>query len=169
MNTLDLLGLVDKIIPVTEDAGSRRTLYRISDGVFRFWYTFAAPNRSAIELGCGREIFEKEVLPSLDRYSKETFEDICRQYLDLLAQRGDAPFSYDHAGSWWGQHPTRKRTEYVPIAAADDHNILLGDCFWTACRVSRNTPASFPTVQYGTIFLQNLILSQAWKPSMGTQ
>ena len=42
MNTLDLLGLVDKIIPVTEDAGSRRTLYRIADGVFRFWYTFAA-------------------------------------------------------------------------------------------------------------------------------
>ena len=30
-----------------------------------------------------------------------------------------------------GQHPTRKRTEYVPIAASDDSNMLLGDCFWT--------------------------------------
>ena len=88
MNTLDLLGLVDKIIPVTEDAGSRRTLYRTSDGVFRFWYTFAAPHRSAIEMGYGREVFEKEVLPSLDRYSKETFEDICRQYLDLISSLG---------------------------------------------------------------------------------
>ena len=131
MNTLDLLGLVDKIIPVTEDAGSRRTLYRIADGVFRFWYTFAAPHRSAIELGCGRDVFEKEILPALDSYSKETFEDICRQYLDLLACLGEAPFPYDHAGSWWGQHPTRKRTEYVPIAASDDSNMLLGDCFWT--------------------------------------
>lgn len=131
MTYLGTARIAEKIIPVTEDEGSRRTLYRICDSVFRFWYTFAAPHVSAVELGQGREIFDKRVLPVLDSYFKDTFEDICRQFLDLQQQMGHAPFPYSHAGSWWGQHPTRKRTEFVPIAAIDENNILLGNCFWT--------------------------------------
>ena len=32
---------------------------------------------------------------------------------------------------WWGQHPTKKRTEYIPIAASGEKQILLGACFLT--------------------------------------
>ena len=32
---------------------------------------------------------------------------------------------------WWGQHPTRKRTEYISIAASGEKQILLGACFLT--------------------------------------
>lgn len=131
MNYLGTAHITEKIIPVTEDEGSRRTLYRISDSVFRFWYTFTAPHITSIELGQGQEIFDTQVLPALNAYFKDTFEDICRQFLELQQKTGHAPFPYSHAGSWWGQHPTRKRTEFVPIAAIDQDNILLGDCFWT--------------------------------------
>lgn len=131
MNSLGHAGITEKIIPVTEDQGSRRTLYRISNPVFRFWYTFVAGHTSDIELGKGRQVFENIVLPRLDEYFRDTFEDICRQFLEKLKMAGKSPFSYSAVGSWWGQHPTKKRTEYVPIAAADDNNILLGDCFWT--------------------------------------
>ena len=37
----------------------------------------------------------------------------------------------ERVGMWWGQHPTKKRTEYISIAASWEDQILLGDCFWT--------------------------------------
>lgn len=131
LGDLEELGVIEKLIPVTEEEGSRRARYRIQDGVLRFWYTFVAERINRIEMGLGSETFDAEVLPELDSYFTGTFENICRQFLHLLLKNGEAPFEYTHVGNWWGQHPTKKRTEYVPIAAADENNILLGNCFWS--------------------------------------
>lgn len=131
LTSLSTHNLVSRIVPVTEDQGSRRALYLISDSVFRFWYTYALPYQSEIEMGKGEEIFRTIVAPALDGYCKTTFEDICRDFLTLQQETGNAPFSLEHVGMWWGQHPTKKRTEYVSIAAADKDKILLGSCFWT--------------------------------------
>lgn len=124
-------GLVNRIIPVTEDQGSRRTLYEISDSIFRFWYTYVYPYQSDIEIGNGRPVFEKNVIPALNDCIKNTFETICRDFLALEQEMGTAPFDMEQIGMWWGQHPTKKRTEYVSIAAAAPGKILLGSCFWT--------------------------------------
>ena len=124
-------NLVNRIIPVTEDQGSRRTLYEISDGVFRFWYTFVYPYQSEIETGMGVDIFQNFVSPSLEHWLKSSFEDVCRDFLALEKEMGTAPFTFEQIGMWWGQHPTKKRTEYVSIAASAPKKILLGSCFWT--------------------------------------
>lgn len=131
LTSLSLCGLTERRIPVTEDSGSRRTLYEISDPVFRFWYTFVYPYRSEIETGLGSEIFENQVVPALEDYQKIDFEKICREFLVLWDQAGQAPFPLSAPGMWWGQHPTKKRTEYVSIAAVHEDQILLGTCFWT--------------------------------------
>lgn len=129
--SLEKQGLTEKLVPVTESFSSRRALYRILDSAFRFWYTFVYPFQGEIEAGKGREIFQKHVLPVLSVYLKSTFENICRDFLRLEQNREDIPFSMDQIGMWWGQHPTKKRTEYIPIAAAGEKQILLGSCFLT--------------------------------------
>lgn len=131
LTSLSLRGLVKRRIPVTEDSGSRRTLYEICDPVFRFWYRFVYPHLSEIESGLGEEIFKELVLPELENYQKPFFEKICREFLVLWNQAGQAPFPLSHPGMWWGQHPTKKRTESVSIAAVHEDQILLGTCFWT--------------------------------------
>lgn len=131
LSSLASHGLVNRIIPVTEDQGSRRTLYEISDSIFRFWYTYVYPYQSDIEIGNGRSVFEDHVVPALDDCIKNTFETICRDFLALEQEMGTAPFDMEQIGMWWGQHPTKKRTEYVSIAAAAPGKILLGSCFWT--------------------------------------
>lgn len=129
--SLEKQGLTKKLVPVTESFSSRRALYRILDSAFRFWYTFVYPFQGEIEAGKGREIFQNHVLPVLSVYLKSTFENICRDFLRLEQNREDIPFSMDQIGMWWGQHPTKKRTEYIPIAAAGEKQILLGSCFLT--------------------------------------
>ena len=131
LGNLEELGVVEKLVPVTEKQSSRRARYRICDGVLRFWYTFVEDCANRIEMGEGSIVFEEEIRSKLDAYFTGTFEDICRQFLQLLLKYKEAPFAYEHVGNWWGQHPTKKRTEYVPIAAADENNILLGNCFWS--------------------------------------
>lgn len=129
--SLEKHGLTEKLVPVTEPSSSRRALYRILDNALYFWYTFVYPFQGEIEAGKGKEIFQKQVLPSLADYLKSAFEDICRDFLRLEQRRGETPFSLEQVGMWWGQHPTKKRTEYIPIAASGEKQILLGACFLT--------------------------------------
>lgn len=131
LNSLSAHNLVKRIVPVTEDQGSRRALYVISDRVFRFWYTFVLPYQSEFEFGSGGKIFADFILPQLEDLKKSTFEHICRDFLRLIKNIDDAPVLFETIGMWWGQHPTKKRTEYVSIAAAEEDNILLGTCFFT--------------------------------------
>ena len=68
---------------LTENQGSRRALYLICDHVFRFWYTCDLPYLSEIEMGEGDKIFEEQIVPLLENYTKDTFPDICREFLEL--------------------------------------------------------------------------------------
>lgn len=156
LTSLSQKGLVKRRIPVTEDAGSRRTLYEISDAVFRFWYTFVYPYRSEIEMGSGDLIFENQVLPLLEAYQESFFEKICREFLVLWDKAGLAPFPLSTPGMWWGQHPTKKRTEYVSIAAAGENEILLGACFFTDQWI--DIDALYLLQKHGSLFPQ----SQKW-------
>lgn len=131
LGSLENHGLTEKLVPVTEDLSSRRALYRISNSPFRFWFTYVYPFQAEIEMGRGREVFQKYVLPHLSSCMENAFEDICREFLRLEQSRGNGPFPMDHVGMWWGQHPTRKRTEYISIAASGESQILLGACFLT--------------------------------------
>ena len=64
----------------------------------------------------GVDIFQNFVSPSLEHWLKSSFEDVCRDFLALEKEMGTAPFTFEQIGMWWGQHPTKKRTEYVSVS-----------------------------------------------------
>lgn len=152
LNSLVSMELVQKVVPITEPDNSRRTYYVICDGVFRFWYTFVAPNISDIVLGNGRHIYDEQVVPRIKEYTDYVFEIICRQYLELEAAHGGSPFTYHKLGTWWGQHPTKKRTNHIAIAASDEKetNILLANCFYTDDWIDINV--LYDLMQHSTLF-----------------
>ena len=51
-------NLAERIVPVTEDQSSRRAVYFISDGIFRFWYTYVFPYQSEIEFG--QDVYKRQ-------------------------------------------------------------------------------------------------------------
>ena len=73
LSSLASRNLVSRIVPVTENQGSRRALYLISDGIFRFWYTCVLPYLSEIEVGEGAQVFEKQIVPLLEDYTIRVF------------------------------------------------------------------------------------------------
>jgi AAA+ ATPase superfamily predicted ATPase len=124
------LGIVKKENPVTE-RGGKKSVYLLEDQMFRFWYRFVFPNLSAIEAGLGEGVYDHDVEPRLNAYMGPIFEEICKQYLFLLARENALPFFIGKLGRWWGNNPGMKRREEIDIMAFRDEDAIFGECKWT--------------------------------------
>lgn len=137
ISVLSELGIVHRIEPVI-DKSKRKTIYRITDPFFRFWYRFVPSNLLSITAGTFEKNFDDAVGSYLSQYMGQTFEDMCRQYLVNYAE--DLPIRISDIGSWWGNHPDRHSEAELDIVAvapkADNagrgRQLIIGSCKYTA-------------------------------------
>ena len=130
LKNLISLGIIKKEIPYGEKA-SRKSIYRIEDNMFRFWYRFIPANASIIMRGAV-DLAYKRIEPQLSDYMGSVFEDICGQYLWKLLINGESPVEFAELGRWWGTDlNTRKQTEIDIMAIQDRNTALFGECKWT--------------------------------------
>ena len=109
ITSLTALGIIRRETPITEGASSRKTIYRLEDSMFLFWYRFVRPNMSGIIQNAGETIYEHMVKPNMSDYMGGIFEDICRQYLYHPQVYATLPFLPGNIGRWWGTDPVKKR------------------------------------------------------------
>ena len=133
LNSLERLGLVDRLRPITASPRAKKIAYRISDQFLRFHYRFVEPARSQLRTSAlAGEYLERTVLPRLDHHASQTWEDICQEYVLRTVPGVSA------VGRWWGQVPTGKgaRTEEREIDVvgvdAQGRPLVLGMCEWTS-------------------------------------
>ena len=69
------LGIVKKETPFSE-ASKRKTLYKIDDNLFRFWYRFIPDSIASINRGLTDSVY-KRIYPNINGYMGVVFEDIC--------------------------------------------------------------------------------------------
>lgn len=87
--TLERVGIVKKIIPITEKK-TKRSLYEISDNFYRFWFKFVYPNRSYLEMG-NVDVVMDEIKREFNSFVGRAFEDIAREFLSKNYK----------VGKWW--------------------------------------------------------------------
>ena len=130
LKNLIALGIVKREVPYGEKA-SRKSIYRIADNMFRFWYRFIPANASIIMRGAV-DLAYKRIEPQLSDYMGNVYEDICGQYLWKRLINGESPVEFAELGRWWGNDPdTRKQTEIDIMAVQDRNTALFGECKWT--------------------------------------
>ena len=130
LKNLISFGFVEKYTPVTEKSG-KKTIYEISDNMFRFWYRFVPENISFIQSGMADRIW-RGVAREIPSFMGKVFEDICRQWLEQQNLAGRLPLNFIEIGRWWGVDPVWKRDTAIPIVAyADDDHAIFGDCVWS--------------------------------------
>ena len=127
-NLVDL-GIVRKETPYGEK-NSRRSIYSISDNMFRFWYRFVPENASVIARGAA-DLAYKRIEPELPSYMGSVFEDICSQYLWKQLICGKSPVDFRELGRWWGTNPKTRSQEEIDIMGADKDAALFAECKWT--------------------------------------
>ncbi len=120
LKTLRRLRLIKREIPVTaEQKKSKRSIYRINDNFFRFWFQFIEPKKSWIEES-PEKVLAEDIMSSLDEFTSKTFEDICIEYVWNR-------YDYHKVGRWWYKD---EEIDIVGLNEKED-KILFGECKWS--------------------------------------
>ncbi|MDR0198463.1 MAG: ATP-binding protein [Methanomassiliicoccaceae archaeon] len=124
------LGILERSAPMFANSG-RSSIFRVRDGMYRFWYRFVLNYVEMIDAG-DRHIYREDVRPFVNDFMGPAFEDICMQYLIRLNIERRLPFRFNRIGRWWGGNPmTKKETEIDVIASsADEKTLILCECKW---------------------------------------
>lgn len=130
INTLCELGILYKETPFGEKQSSRKTIYGISDFMFRFWYRYVFTNRTLIETGAQDAIWKKRIETTYSDYMGIVFEKICNDYLMIQNIRGNLPILFTKIGRWWGSHSTTHSQIEIDIVANEGKDYLLCECKW---------------------------------------
>ena len=131
LKNLIALGIVKKETPFAQNT-ARKTIYRVEDQLFRFWYRFVPGNIAAIQRGFADEVYQK-IVPQLSCYMGAVFEEICTQYLWRLREKGESKIAFTDLGRWWGTDAKTKREAEIDIMGTDGANAaLFAECKWTS-------------------------------------
>lgn len=134
LDSLIELGIIMKEKPIGEDT-SRKTIYRIKNGAFRFWYRYVFPNMSAIEIGLGDRLYREQVKEDLSNFMGEEFEEIFLDHFDLLNKQGDLPALITSRGRWWGNNSKLKREEEIDLIGYGKDLAVFCEVKWTNKKV----------------------------------
>lgn len=130
IKTLCSLGILYKETPFGEKESSRKTLYGISDFVFRFWYRYVFANRTLIETGAQEAVWKKRIEPDYNDYMGIMFEKVCRDYLLRKNSLGELPVLFTSIGRWWGTDTASRQQVEIDLIASDGNDYLVCECKW---------------------------------------
>lgn len=130
INTLCELGILYKETPFGEKEASRKTIYAISDFMFRFWYRYVFANRSLVETGASEAVWKKRIEPTYNEYMGIVFEKICKDYLIRENAKGNLPILFTSIGRWWGNNLTTRSQAEIDLIANDGDDYLICECKW---------------------------------------
>ena len=124
------LGILHKEIPFGEKESSRKTIYGISDFMFRFWYRYVFANRTLIETGAQQVVWAKRIEPDYNSYMGLIFERVCTDYLSVKNAMGELPILFTSIGRWWGTNLVTHGQEEIDLIANDGKDYIFGECKW---------------------------------------
>lgn len=133
LGSLERLGLVERLRPITASPRAKKIAYRISDQFLRFHYRFVEPARSQLRSSAlAAAYLDESVLPQLDHHASQTWENICQEFV-LRSVPGVTA-----VGRWWGQVPSgngpRTEERELDVVGVDAHGtpLVVGMCKWTS-------------------------------------
>lgn len=128
------LGIVTKELPIGEKS-TKRSLYKISDYLFAFWFRFVAPYTSLIQQKMGVEVWN-HIQDDLACYMGMVFETICTQFLWQERSKENSFLSFTHLGRWWGTDPRSKSQIEIDIVGFNENTpVLFCECKWHTKKV----------------------------------
>ncbi len=130
INILCELGILYRETPFGEKGSSRKTIYGISDFMFRFWYRYVFSNRTLLETGAQEVVWKKRIEPTYSDYMGVVFEKVCEDYLLNQNATMNLPILFTSIGRWWRTNPVDRQQIEIDLIAKDGKDYLIGECKW---------------------------------------
>jgi AAA+ ATPase superfamily predicted ATPase len=128
------LHIMERETPIGVATG-KRSIYKLTDHFFKFWYAFVFENTELVEQGNGDLLYDSIVEKALNEFvGQNVFEDVCRAYLRRIngAKSGNIvlPFLFSRLGRWWGTDTNTRQEMEIDIVATHERSVLFGECKW---------------------------------------
>lgn len=128
------LGIVEKEVCFGEKAGSKKTIYRIKDQLFRFHYNFIEKNKSQRAIMEPDLFYETKIKPHFEEYVSQQFEGICR---DFLKRKFES--SIEEVGRYWYNDAKKKEDVEIDIVMQTEKELFAFECKWTKDKIGSKT------------------------------
>lgn len=134
LKNLISLGIVEKKVPVTEESKprSRKTIYLISDGLFRFWHTYISKYMNTILRGATSSVLAI-IKKDINHFMGPEFEKLAQNYLwNHVENKRLIPTPFVYLNNWWGTDRRNRRQIELDIVGftADEYVGYFGECKW---------------------------------------
>ena len=119
-------GFIERRVPITEGAASRRGRHYIIDPYLRFYYRFLFRRQAQLALGVRDQALAEIKEHLLDFIGTHTWEELCREWLLGASGKKLLPFLPDQIGGIWN------RDVQIDVAGVNfmDKTLILGECKW---------------------------------------
>lgn len=82
------IGLIKKEYPINKMNSDKRATYQINDNIIRFYYTYIYPHKYLLDTMSSKDYYNNFIEDSLTEFISRRFEDICRDFIWLLSNKG---------------------------------------------------------------------------------
>ena len=129
LNNLMELEIVKKEVPYGKNSG-RKTIYRVKDGCFRFYFRYVLRFQSQIVGMNGEEIYNEFIREDLPNFMGEGFEEIAYEFFEKLNREDKLPGFVHSYSRWWGNNPLEKREEEIDLIGEGKDFSIFGEIKW---------------------------------------
>ncbi|MCD8201337.1 MAG: hypothetical protein LUD47_04660 [Clostridia bacterium] len=114
LGPLVALDIIKKDTPINRPEDNKKTWYTIADNAMRFYYSFVSGKEHRLVNAPGAEgFYEKDIEPALLPFVSYRFEDICREYFSLYAEKPLRDETYDIGSYYYDDRRTKTNGEFA--------------------------------------------------------
>ncbi len=127
LDLLIQLGIVEREYCFGEGPNSRKTIYRVKDQLFNFYYRFIERHKTQKTIMNPDRFYSSLVKNHLDEYVSFEFEQVCREFLKRKYKS-----TIEEIGRYWYNDRQEKRDIEIDIVMRADGILSVFECKWTA-------------------------------------
>lgn len=131
IETLINLGIMEKEICFGEKFNSRKTIYRITDNFFHFYFEFIEFNKSKMMVLPKEIFYNKFIAPDIDGFISLKYETIAREYLIRTNLQLDKEEHFYEIGRYWYNDAKQKKNIEIDIVTRSEAGVSVYECKWT--------------------------------------
>ncbi len=122
--TLLQMELVSKIAPINKLSDKKKVSYELTDNLLRFYYTYVYKNKSALQMLGAEAFYEMYIEDSITTFIAHRFEELCRKYFSLKAQKGELKGVYNIGTFYYDDVKTKTNGEFdIALQRKNEYDI----------------------------------------------
>ena len=126
LDTLITLGIVEKEYCFGESTNSKKTIYKVKDQLFNFYYTFIEKNKTSKVIMQTDIFYDQFISTHLDEFVSFEFEKVCSDFL-----KRKYISSIEEIGRYWYNDSREKKDIEIDIVMKESGKLFAFECKWT--------------------------------------